>query len=141
MNLRTFVITSVLPQGELERLDLRVVDALDTESATRGDLHAEGARKRLAARGVTDLSEWEVVGYRCRDLSGPCPVEGKWEYYHEDLELLARKDRHAAARKAFFAAQAEPLRHRPFAAIEHEQCLVCHVVFTASGCRCVPGFI
>lgn len=43
--------------------------------------------------------------------------------------------------KADDALAAAIVRQQAKKAIEHEQCLVCHVVFTASGCRCVPGFI
>lgn len=103
-----------LPMSRVEAMPHAVVLDLDLREAEWG---GDFALSRLAAAGVTDLSEWEVVGGRFTDLSGWCEHEGKMEFGSEHLLLLVRKADHKAAMSAFLVEQAKPLTHSPFAGL------------------------
>lgn len=104
-----------LPVEVLAGLDHVVVNQIDCETLAWGGVHGEYAAKRLADAGVADLSEWEVIGSKYVDHSGFCPVEGKMEYYGEDLRLLVRKSDLRDASRAFFS-KGSTLTYNPFAA-------------------------
>jgi len=114
-DLNTFDLATSLPTSRVEAMPHAVVNGLDLREALNWGM--ESALSRLAAAGVTDLSEWEVIGDRFTDLSGWCPFEGKMEYHSEELVLLVRKADHKAAMSAFLAEQAKPLTHSPFAGL------------------------
>ena len=113
-DLNTFDLTTILPVSRVEGMTHAVVNNLDFREAEWG---MDFALSRLAAAGVTDLSEWEIVGSRFTDLSGWCEHEGKMEFGSEELLLLVRETDHKAAMSAFLAEQAKPLTHNPFAGL------------------------
>jgi hypothetical protein len=108
---------TTLPAARVAAMTFAVVNEVEQWALESGGLHAEQAMRAFRKAGVTDPSEWEVVGSRFTDLSGWCPHEGKMEYHSETLLLMVRKSDHKAARVAYLAEQAKPLTHNPFASL------------------------
>ena len=87
----------ILPNihGSIKEHDnLRVVADLWLRGWNGGGSLKDMSLPYFQRAGVDNPDDWEVVGSYYRDLSGWCEYEQKWEYHHEILLLLIRKDQY-----------------------------------------------
>ncbi len=59
------------------------------------------------------------------------PAVEQWVVSIEEMGVFERFGTYEEARDFWKTLDTQPV----------EKCVVCHVVFTGNGCRCVPGFI
>ena len=82
----------LLPEVSASRLEgtsLRKADYATWKMATEWE--CTHARTCLTFEKVESVEDYEVVGEYYRDLSGWCDIEGKFEFCHDHILLLAPK--------------------------------------------------